>query len=179
LICALQVTAQTTLAEICAALPKCVDLHLDLRGNSIAPAASEPQHDTSSFSRPAPAHQAPVHSGVVQLVDLQERVEMPVPLLDKASTVLTLGQWRRHHGRRNHPRWTLAGAGHMLHNGSLQLPEGGQLWLEGRGVRLESLSISGVCLCMICWLHGYGLQVVHLHSTDVSRSAADKLTCCA
>jgi hypothetical protein len=79
----------------------------------------------------------------------QERAAVPTPWLGKALTALTLGQWRTH-GRREHPSWTLAGAGHMLHNGPLQLREGGQLWLEGRGIRLEGVTIKGACSLAAC-----------------------------
>jgi hypothetical protein len=140
----LQITAQTTLAEVCAELSKCVDLQLDLRGHSIAPAASAPRRANSSFSLVQRRHTK--HVSIQErcsLWALQEKVEMPKSWLGPAVSVLTLGQWRRH-GRREHPSGTLAGAAHMLHDGTLHLPEGDQLWLEGRGLRLEGLTIKGV-----------------------------------
>jgi hypothetical protein len=156
---ALQVTAQTTLAEVCAVLPKCVDQQLDLRGHSIAPATSAPQHATSSFS--LVQRQRTKHLSIQEWSSLwtwQDRVEMPMPLL---LTMLTLGQWRNH-GKREHARWTLAGAAQMLHNGTLQLPEGGQLWLDGRDLRLEGLTIFGAqsvgCLFTI---RGSCIRAVH------------------
>jgi hypothetical protein len=159
---ALQVTAQTTLEDVCAALPKCIDMQLDLRGHSIAPSASAPRRATSSFSlvQLRRTEHLSIEEGSRKWA-WQERVDMPTPLLGTALTILTLGQWRRH-GRRKHPCWTLAGAAHMLHNGTLQLPEGGQLWLEGRGLRLEGLTISGAFPCACARSVGCFLTVCRL-----------------